>query len=462
MSNTGNVDYEALAKQYGATSSQSGNIDYNALAKQHGAISSTTYHGNEVSAQPSAFSVAGIKKTLYEAADRTTNALPAIGGIIGGMLGAGSGAAAGSIVPGPGTVGGGAAGAIGGAGIGGMMGQAVKQPIREAIFPNEPKLNMSDAAKSIAIEGAKQAGYEAGGRALQAGGRALAPRIVDAAILPGKRLLKSLPDGVDIGKTILDNTKGFSPATISKELEQQIAAKSSELDQMLTDAGAQGARVPLKPARQLVNTELQSAISKNAPGYIKDVNKVGDQLSTQYGSNGQPVGAVPDWVEPMRARLLKQGIDLQIGSWTPEAQSAVGPLQQRVHGAIAGATHNAVPGSAALDRSMSEMIPAKDAAFNTSFNQGVVGKVVDKVARPTGALVAGIYGADKGYEKGGVSGGVAGGALGIGAPILFTTPAGLMVTARIVGSKIIPVAVRYASPLIESQLHPNANLKPSH
>jgi hypothetical protein len=47
MSNTGTVDYEALAKQFGATSStpQSGAVDYDALAKEHGAISSTKYHG---------------------------------------------------------------------------------------------------------------------------------------------------------------------------------------------------------------------------------------------------------------------------------------------------------------------------------------------------------------------------------------------------------------------------------
>jgi hypothetical protein len=90
---------------------------------------------NEFSAVPSAFSIAGLKQAAYNTADRITNALPAIGGVVGGFLGGGGGATAGSIVPGAGTLGGGAAGAIGGAGIGGMLGQAARQPLREAIFP---------------------------------------------------------------------------------------------------------------------------------------------------------------------------------------------------------------------------------------------------------------------------------------------------------------------------------------
>src|ERR1700730_2699598 len=35
------VDYDALARQNGAVSSQPGQVDYDALAKQHGAVTST-------------------------------------------------------------------------------------------------------------------------------------------------------------------------------------------------------------------------------------------------------------------------------------------------------------------------------------------------------------------------------------------------------------------------------------
>jgi hypothetical protein len=42
-------------------------------------------------------------------------------------------------------------------------------------------------------------------------------------VAPGKRLLKSVPENVDIGKTILDETTGVRPRTISKQLEGQIA-----------------------------------------------------------------------------------------------------------------------------------------------------------------------------------------------------------------------------------------------
>src|SRR5690349_16823087 len=38
---TPTIDYDALAKKYGAVSSAAPSVDYDALAKQHGAISST-------------------------------------------------------------------------------------------------------------------------------------------------------------------------------------------------------------------------------------------------------------------------------------------------------------------------------------------------------------------------------------------------------------------------------------
>jgi hypothetical protein len=70
MSNTGNIDYDALAKQYGATSSTPGGIDYDALAKQHGAISSTGAVPKEVldnlrekSAEPTQFEKEHNQKT---------------------------------------------------------------------------------------------------------------------------------------------------------------------------------------------------------------------------------------------------------------------------------------------------------------------------------------------------------------------------------------------------------------
>src|SRR5438309_1060128 len=41
MSQGAQVDYDALAKQYGATSAPSAGVDYDALARQHGAVTST-------------------------------------------------------------------------------------------------------------------------------------------------------------------------------------------------------------------------------------------------------------------------------------------------------------------------------------------------------------------------------------------------------------------------------------
>jgi hypothetical protein len=402
--------------------------------------------GHEIKAKPPLLSVPGIKSALYEGADRLTNALPAVGGIGGGMIGG----AAGSAVPGAGNV----AGAVAGAGIGGAAGESARQLSRRIIFPSsESPQSSSEAAEGIGTEGVKQAAYELGGQAFGRAGKAIAPKLAEAAVAPGKRLLKSVPEDVNIGGTILKETKGYSPATIAKELDTKIAGHSADLETKLAQAGQRGVRVPILPARQEAAAAVNDAVQKNAPNYIKDAGKVSDQLTHQYDATGSVVGNLPADVQPLRARNLRQGVDLTIGNWNPENAGIGEGLRKRIYGKITDGIHSAVPGSAEHDAAMTQMIPAKQAAWNTSFTPGITRNVVERVARPTGALVGSIAGGTAGYKEGGLPGAVAGGTAGLLLGPLATGPTGLMIGARLADrAPGVGRVLRGATALTETQL----------
>ncbi len=518
----------------------------------------------EIHASPQFPSPGWFKEKAYGVADKVTNALPAIGGIGGGFLGG-----AGGTVAGLGF--GGVPGAVGGAALGGAAGESARQLARRAIFPASkgwtsgiPQTS-GEAAQDIGTEALKQGAYEAGGRGLQIAGKAIAPRLAEAAVAPGKRLLKSVPEDVNIGKTILDETNAIRPKAIVGQLDTKIAGHSAAEDEALQSAKQAGKIVSLAPARKIVASEAESAVGKNSPSYLKDVSKVNEQLNYQYGPDGRiltrpnpasvappparrigfidsgqgghagggvasveelnrpgsnfvvgrnnavtahgkafapesisegsahvtvlpsgefrtnggilsdaqndalrrtignidigtnraPIGLpdvpvqLPETVDPVRARSLRQGIDTEIGNWNPEAQSAIAPLQRRVYGSLTGEIHNAVPEAAAHDKAMTSLIPSREAAWNTSFNPGVTRGVVERFARPTGALLGTVVGGEEGYRHGGILGGIGGAAMGGILPSAITTPTGLMFAARTANSGIVPGVIRVAAPIGE-------------
>lgn len=415
-------------------------------------VTDTPAQDNEahISAGPATFSPGWFKEKMYSAVDKGSNMLPAAGGFAGGLIGAGAGAPSG-----PGAI----ATGVGGAALGGAGGESARQLIRRAMGWDAPETSL-DAAKDIGAEGAKQGAYELGGQVVGRMGKAMAPKMAEVAMAPGKRLLKSVPEGVDIGKTVLNNTTGIRPKTITNQLTSKIADTSAQQDQVLADATQRGITVPLSPARRVVAQEAAAAVKKNAPGYIEDVKQVGDQLANQYGPNGKPLtvattkpGAgfvpgqvagpsapvrLPAAVDPVRARQLRQGVDLTIGGWNPEAQAAIDPLRKRVYGAISDEIHNAVPESAPLDKAMTSMIPAKDAAWNVSYNPSITRNIFNRVARPTGALTGATFGAYEGGKEGGPLGAIGGGLTGLLLPELVSSSAGQMAVARTLNSRLLP------------------------
>jgi len=220
-----------------------------------------------MSATPGLLSARGLKSAFYTGADKLTNMLPAAGGLIGGMIGGGAGTV---VEPGGGS----ALGAIGGAGVGGMGGEAAKQLLRRKLFPEDSPATSGEAAKGITTQGLEQAAYEAGGRGLEAGAKVVAPRLVEAALAPGKRLLKSIPEDVDIGQTALENTKPFSLSakSMSRDLSDRLAEKESAMRNLVSDADR---KYMIKPAGLLpaAPTEIPLGAAPTAgkmPGTLLD------------------------------------------------------------------------------------------------------------------------------------------------------------------------------------------------
>jgi hypothetical protein len=292
------------------------------------------------------------------------------------------------------------------------------------------------------------AAFGGGGKIVGEGVSAVAPKIAEAAAAPGKRLLKSLPEGVqNIGRTILDYSKGYKPETIAGELGEKIAQHSTDLDAATQAAKQSGNRVALGPARKIAGDEAAEAIAKNSPSYMRDVTQVNRQLTRQAipGNGSIPL---PSSVDPVKARALKQGIDLEIGSWNPEAQSAIAPLQKRVYGALNAEFHKAVPAAVEHDAALTNLIPAQKAIHNVAYNPGITRSVVERFARPTGALVGGILGAKEGYQEGGLPGAVAGGVGGLVIPHIITSPTGMMVAARAADKGLAPALTKPILPLL--------------
>jgi hypothetical protein len=294
------------------------------------------------------------------------------------------------------------------------------------------------------------AAFGAGGNVIGKGLQSAAPRIAEAAAEPGKRLLKTVAPGVDIGKTILTESKGYKPSTIAGELGEKVAEHSNAVSDAAELAKKNGSRVSLGPARQIAGDEAAEAVAKNSPAYLKDVTQVNRQLTRQTlpGNGSIPL---PSSVDPVKARALKQGIDLEIGSWNPEAQSAIDPLKERVYGALNAEFHKAVPEAAAHDAAMTSLIPSQKAISNVAFNPGITRSVFNRIARPTGALVGAGLGASEGYKEGGVPGAIAGGVGGLVIPHLVTSPTGMMVAARAADKGLPPVMTKPILPLLRQK-----------
>lgn len=118
--------------------------------------------GVAISAQPSMWSIPGLKSRAYALRNSAVDQLPGVGGIVGGLIGSGAG---------PG-------GTIVGAAAGGGLGEDARQALEEHLYPNEKKMTPRQAVTGMAKQAAIQAGSE------------LIPRIVGNIVRPATAVEK--------------------------------------------------------------------------------------------------------------------------------------------------------------------------------------------------------------------------------------------------------------------------------
>lgn len=101
------------------------------------------------------------------------------------------------------------------------------------------------------------AGFGAAGRA----GEAVAPRLMEKAIGVTPRQLRY---GAQPGREALSEASGATPQRVSDWASGKARLYSQLLHQMLHDATQNGAMVDLRPARQLLDREIENATARAA------------------------------------------------------------------------------------------------------------------------------------------------------------------------------------------------------
>lgn len=231
----------------------------------------------KVSAQPSPFSVAGIKSKFYDLRNKTIDALPAIGGTAGGIAGTLAGAETG-----PGAVG----TAMLGAGAGGVLGEDARQALQEH-YGIAPRMNATQATMNLAGQGALQAGNELVGQGVGAvvgRGANLAGRILPEDIFAKYPILRSVfaqgPHQAEQRLTAAAANKGTENAGVALE---SISRSIGDIEQEL---------------KQLPKQE------QTVDGFLKAVNKRKDAMNAESGAAMLPIAGQQVMPQGVSQRIL--------------------------------------------------------------------------------------------------------------------------------------------------------------
>lgn len=279
----------------------------------------------------------------------------------------------------------------------------------------------------------------AAGEGIASGLRAVAPSVAKTAMgVRGADYAR----GRDPGTAILERTKGFSPGKVAEEAKTLNAVDTAELNQ-----AARSSTVPvdLKPARDVADQFLDTAVRRNNPDTIRDVRAVGSQLLERQGT---PLNTtIPQQVSAEDALELKRGIGDLRGTWdVTKSHELPKAAVEATYGAMQPGLAAAIPGYEGINSRLSSMIPVADRAAAKDLNAGILERTVGKIGRPTGALIGAAAGAAEGKREGGTPGAVIGGLTGLVAPEILTSPTTLMLGARgayspAVSKYLIPSAI---------------------
>lgn len=265
----------------------------------------------------------------------------------------------------------------------------------------------------------------AGGTAVGEGVKAAAPLLAESAL--GVRGADKMY-GRTVGDAIMQDTQGVRPSTIEVSARNKIGELKPELEQAASDAGNQGARGSLLPARQGVDTAIQKNLTNRATKSAAELAPLQTHLATD-SVTGQPLA--PDQT-PTGLLQLKRGLDSDfIRNWSPLTGSRPALGQARsAYGDLADEFHSAAPGTQELDQRISSLIPVANRAEIMSRSPGVMENTLNRFRAPTGALIGAVGGGEAGYHTGGVPGMLAGAGMGALLPSVISSPTAQMIMAR--------------------------------
>lgn len=469
------IDYAALAKQAGATSSTPppGKVDYAALAKQAGATSSTPTADAPVAGagdygvpQPAAHSAVDMQPSLLgkdagpkgTVANLLTGAVKSIPGTMAGIgkyatigktpdqaepiyaplqeaaqtngtaqaIGKGVGNAAQFLIPGA------AEEELG------LYGASKLPMLGEYAAPVAKLGSQALGAGSVnAAQGGSFGGGAAAGAAgglFSAGVKAAAPMLAETAlgVRATDRAFNRTP-----GQAILAETKGINPGDIAKQATEKVGELNNNL---VSSAQASPLKASLLPARQIVDNAYNQALLENEDATIKGVGKLQNQLHKWSGAPGAGnVSHIPQDVSPEQLLSLKRGVGSFRSSFNPATTpDFVDSTAGRAYHALDSELDRTVPGAAEINQRMSTLLPVAKRAGAADLNAGIAQRALGRFMRPTGALMGAGLGYEEGQKEGrGLVGGLTGAGLGLFAPEVITSPSTLMGAARAASSPFV-------------------------
>ena len=265
----------------------------------------------------------------------------------------------------------------------------------------------------------------AGGSAVGEGLKAAAPLLAESAL--GVRGADKMY-GRTVGDAIMEDTHGVRPSTIEESARGKIGELKPELEQTAADAGNNGARGSLLPARKGVQDAISGHLTNRATKTAAELEPLQTHLATD-STTGLPLAQDQT---PTGLLQLKRGLDSDfIRNWSPLTGSRPALGQARsAYGDLADAFHSSAPGTQELDQRISSLIPVANRAEITSRAPGILENTMNRFRVPTGALTGAVGGGVAGYHEGGLPGAVAGAGMGALLPSIISSPTTQMIMAR--------------------------------
>jgi hypothetical protein len=203
--------------------------------------------------------------------------------------------------------------------------------------------------------------------------------------------------GATPGKAILEETKGFNPATIADSANTRIGQLGNEV----TTAAANAGPISLKPARGIVSNAITSAQAGNSQP--RALFPIQEHLSTPHPGFA---GAIDNSVTPPQIAEdqpalnflgMKRRLATDFSSFNPRTSTDESvALANQVHHQMGQDFNSAVPGGEALNQRIQSLIPVAQRAKMKALNGGIIDQTVDQATRPTGGLFGPIFAAEHG------------------------------------------------------------------